>query len=294
MEKEKTTLVIMAAGLGSRYGCGIKQLEPIGPNGEIIMDYSIHDAAEAGFDDFVIIIRKDIEEDFKEIIGNRIGKYVNVKYCFQDINDIPECYSVNGRTKPWGTGHAILSVKDLVKNKFAVINADDYYGKEAFVKMHDYLLDSKDNEFCMAGFILKNTLSENGGVSRGICKIDEKNNLLEVIETHNITRDTDIDLNSYVSMNMWGFSPKMFDYLEREFINFLDNLEEGDLKSEFLLPIIIDKLIYTEDVKVKLLSTNDKWFGVTYVTDKDYVIESMKDLIDSGYYAKKLTYKKTL
>lgn len=291
---EKTTLVIMAAGLGSRYGCGIKQLEPIGPNGEIIMDYSINDAMEAGFDDVAIIIRKDIEEDFKEIIGNRIEKYVDLKYCFQDMENIPNGFSLNGRVKPWGTGHAILSVKDIVKNKFVVINADDYYGKEAFKKIHDHLVNSSYNEFCMAGFILKNTLSENGGVSRGICQIDENNNLIEVIETHDITYDTATDLDSYVSMNMWGFSSLIFKYLESEFIEFLKNLDKDDIKSEFLIPEIVDKLIHENKVSVKLLSTNDKWFGVTYISDKDYVIESMKSLIDSGYYPKQLTYKKTL
>ena len=228
----KTTLIIMAAGIGSRFGGGIKQLEKMGPNGEIIMDYSIYDAVEAGFDKVVFIIRKDIEADFKEIIGNRIGKQVEVDYVFQDINDIPEGFTVpEGRTKPWGTGQAVLCCKGVVKEPFLVINADDYYGKEAFVMMHDFLVNHEEDKerfrLGMAGYILKNTLSDNGTVTRGVCVVDEKSGYLEkILETHSIYADekgkvhceeADVaewihpDVN--VSMNMWAGYPDFIDYL---------------------------------------------------------------------------------
>lgn len=292
-----TTLVIMAAGIGSRFGTGIKQLTPVGPNGEIIIDYSINDALEAGFNKIVFIIRKDIEEEFKNVIGNRISKRCKVDYVFQEKENLPKGYSVpEGRTKPWGTGQAILSCKGIVKEPFAVINADDYYGKEAFVKIYEFLINHYTDKYnyCMAGFILKNTLSENGGVTRGICKIDAKNILIEINETSNIiktnngaaikTEDNPIDENSYVSMNMWGLTPEFIDILDKEFVDFLDNLSENSLKSEFLLPVIIDKLIKNNEAKVNLLETKDKWFGVTYSEDKDFVIKSFKELINKGVY----------
>jgi dTDP-glucose pyrophosphorylase len=193
---QSTTLVIMAAGIGSRFGGGIKQLEPVGPNGEIIMDYSIYDAIEAGFNKVVFIIRKDLEKDFREVIGNRMEKVVNVEYAFQEIDDLPEGFEVpEGRKKPWGTGQAILSCMGIVTDPFVVINADDYYGKEAFVKIHDYLLTAKDkngkNDYCMAGFILGNTLSDNGAVTRGVCKIDSNDLLVDVEETSGIEKAGD-------------------------------------------------------------------------------------------------------
>lgn len=291
------TLVIMAAGIGSRFGTGIKQLAPVGPNNELIIDYSINDALEAGFNKIVFIIRKDIEEEFKSVIGNRISKRCKIDYVFQEKENLPEGYSVpKGRTKPWGTGQAILSCKGIVNEPFAVINADDYYGKEAFIKIYEFLINHYTDKYnyCMAGFILKNTLSENGGVTRGICKIDAKNILIEINETSNIiktnngaaikTEDNPIDENSYVSMNMWGLTPEFIDILDKEFVDFLDNLSENSLKSEFLLPIIIDKLIKNNEAKVNLLETKDKWFGVTYAEDKDFVIKSFKELIDKGVY----------
>ena len=208
---KKTALVIMAAGIGSRFGKGIKQLAPVGPNGEIIMDYSIHDALEAGFNKVVFIIRKDLEEEFRRVIGERIEKITEVAYAFQSLDDLPEGFEKPAdRTKPWGTGQAVLAAKKVIKIPFIVINADDYYGKEGFKAVHEYLVNG--GESCMAGFVLKNTLSDNGGVTRGICKMDEGNNLTEVVETKNIVKTATgaeadgvaVDVNSLVSMNMCG------------------------------------------------------------------------------------------
>ena len=296
----------MAAGIGSRFGGGIKQLEPVGPNGEIIMDYSIHDALEAGFNKIVFIIRKDLDKDFREIIGNRIEKIADVAYAYQELNNLPDGFTKPAdRTKPWGTGQAILVCQDIVKEPFAVINADDYYGKEAFVKIHDYLITmqpSKDKfNFCMAGFILGNTLSDNGSVTRGICEIDSENHLLNVNETHDIIKTEDgaavmnadgtaapLDPQSHVSMNMWGFTPDLFPVLEEGFIEFLGSLSADDLKKEYLLPVIADQLIKDGRAQVTLLETNDKWFGVTYKEDKASVTAAIKDLIEEGFYPAKL------
>ena len=297
-----TTLVIMAAGIGSRFGGGIKQLEPVGPNGEIIMDYSIHDALEAGFHDIVFIIRKDLEKDFKEVIGDRISKAARVSYAFQELDDLPKGFKKpENRKKPWGTGQAILVCKDIIKNPFAVINADDYYGKEAFCKVHDYLVEEHPNtgkmNFCMAGFILGNTLSENGGVTRGICQVDSQEMLSGVIETSNIIKTKNgaqvpdgnggyrpIDCSSHVSMNMWGFTPEILEELERGFVSFLESLQENSEKAEYLLPTIVDQLIRTGRAQVKVLETKDKWFGVTYKEDKEVVVNSFKKLIEEGVY----------
>lgn len=303
---KNTTLVIMAAGIGSRFGGGIKQLEPVGPAGEIIMDYSIHDALEAGFNKIVFIIRKDLEKDFKEIIGKRIEKIADVSYAFQELDDLPEGFHKPAdRTKPWGTGQAILCCKGLLNEPFIVINADDYYGKEAFVKIHDYLVNwtpvpGKFN-FCMAGFILGNTLSDNGGVTRGVCNIDENYHLADVDETSDIIKTEEgaairmedgslkpIDEKSYVSMNMWGFTPDLLDELETGFAKFLSGIKEGDIKKEYLLPIIVDQLIKSDKAQVTLLETNDKWFGVTYKEDKDTVVESFRRLIAEGVYSNPL------
>ncbi|NLC20028.1 MAG: nucleotidyltransferase [Clostridiales bacterium] len=294
-----TTLVIMAAGMGSRFG-GIKQLEPVGPNGEIIMDYSIYDAIAAGFDKIAVIIRKDLEKDFKEVIGNRIEKLVKVEYVFQELDDIPEGFSVPaGRSKPWGTGQAVLCCKELVKENFAVINADDYYGKEAFRLIYKFLNDPdyNDNDYCMAGFILGNTLSENGAVTRGICKVDETGKLVDIVETGGIVPAEDhaeakdsngnkiaIDLNSVVSMNMWGFKPGLFDFLEKGFVEFMTNLGQDDIKKEYLLPTVVGDLVKAGKVQVSVLKSNDRWFGVTYKEDKDDVVNSIKALIEKGEY----------
>ena len=291
----KTTLVIMAAGIGSRFGGGIKQLQPVGPNGEIIMDYSIKDAKAAGFDKVVFIIRKDLEKDFKEIIGNRIEKEIEVAYAYQELDDLPKGFTKpEGRTKPWGTGQAILVCKDIVKEPFVVINADDYYGREAFVKLHNFLMsepayiDGKLN-LGMAGFILGNTLSENGAVTRGICDVDARGYLTDVIETKGIEKtelgavvreegreDRVLDTASHVSMNMWALPTEFMSVLENGFAKFLGNLSEDDTKSEYLLPIIIDGLIKSGKAQVKLEETNDKWYGITYKEDIDYVKEAFK------------------
>lgn len=303
----KATLVIMAAGIGSRFGGGIKQLAPIGPNGEIIMDYSIYDALEAGFDKVVFVIRKDLEKDFKEIIGNRIEKEVEVAYAFQELDDIPEKFSgkFTGRTKPWGTGQAILCCKDVVDAPFLVINADDYYGKEAFVKLHDFLVSGEDlgREFTMGmgGFILKNALSDNGTVTRGVSVVDGNGLLSQVHETTGIEMGEDgqikcdseevqkwISPEDKVSMNMWAGYPEFLDFLAEDFKDFLANVEEGDLKSEYLLPNIVDKLLKEERANVKVLETQDRWFGVTYKEDKETVQEAFAGLIRDGVYAEKL------
>ena len=299
----KTALVIMAAGIGSRFGGGIKQLAPVGPNGEIIMDYSIHDAIKAGFNKVVFIIRKDIEDDFREIIGNRIEKIcekagVEVAYAFQSLDKLPDGYSVpQGRTKPWGTGQAVLVAKDVVSEPFAVINADDYYGKAAFANIHNFLVSEvKDNGFCMAGFVLKNTLSDNGAVTRGICRTDGNGYLTKVVETSGIEKTVtgaqaggvEIDVNSPVSMNMWGLPVKYMEMLENDFGKFLDGISGNELKAEYLLPIHIGGLLENGEITVKVLPTNDKWFGVTYKEDKDFVIESFRQLIADGVYSRDL------
>lgn len=302
-----TTLVIMAAGIGSRFGGGIKQLEPVGPGGEIIMDYSIHDALEAGFNKVVFIIRKDLEEDFREIIGNRIEKVANVAYAFQELDALPAGYAVpEGRKKPWGTGQAVLTIKGIVNEPFLVINADDYYGKEGFQKIHDYMVNEMDPEadtydMCMGGFILNNTLSENGAVTRGVCRLNEDGTLKNVTETFDIERKGSglfandeegnpvlVNPEQHVSMNMWGLPPSFLDELETGFPEFLDNVKEGDLKAEYLLPRIIDNLIGSGKARVKVLETRDKWFGVTYKEDKEAVVAAIRRLIADGVYKEKL------
>lgn len=306
----KTSLVIMAAGIGSRFGGGIKQLAPVGRNGEIIMDYSIHDAIEAGFNKIIFIIRKDIEDAFKEAIGDRIEKIcdslgVEIAYAYQELGNLPEGVELPAdRTKPWGIGQAVLACKDVLHEPFAVINADDYYGKEAFVKLHDFLegyTPEKADEYCMAGFILKNTLSENGAVTRGICETNAEEYLTAVHETSNIVKTADgaavdndgektaIDPESYVSMNMWGLTPEFVQILDDGFKEFFETMGDKDvLKAEYLLPIYIDELLQAGKVSVKVLDSHDKWFGVTYKEDKDYVVESFGKLIDAGVYAEDL------
>ena len=301
-----TTLVIMAAGMGSRFGGGIKQLEPMGPNGEIIMDYSIYDAIEAGFNKVVFVTRRDLFDTFKEVIGDRISKVIPVEYAFQELDELPEGFSKPAeRTKPWGTGQAILACKDIVREPFLVINADDYYGKQAFKLIHDYLVEEhpsdKEFEFCMAGFILGNTLSENGAVTRGVCVMDDCGHLIGVNETGGLVKTatgaavedadgklTAINPESYVSMNMWGFTPDFFNELETGFTTFLSEIKEGDIKSEYLLPSVVDSLIKAGRANVSILETRDKWFGVTYKEDKPLVVQSVNKLISEGKYPAKL------
>lgn len=304
---KNTALVIMAAGIGSRFGGGIKQLEPVGPNGEIIMDYSIHDAMEAGFNKVIFIIRRDLEKDFKEIIGHRIEKLLPVEYAYQELEDLPAGYEVTpGRTKPWGTGQAVLSVKGMVDGPFLVINADDYYGQEGFRRIHDYMAEHMDSQseiydICMGGFVLSNTLSDNGTVTRGVCQVDENGYLTNVTETYNIQMKEDglhatdesgapvtISPSQPVSMNMWGLPASFVQELEKGFPVFLDNLKEGDIKSEYLLPKIIDNLVQNKKARVTILDTPDKWFGVTYREDKQAVADAIRGLIQSGVYKEKL------
>ena len=291
----KTALVIMAAGMGSRFGGGIKQLEPVGPNGEIIMDYSIHDAIEAGFNKVVFIIRKDIRDAFHDAIGKRIEGICNelnieFAYAYQELDDLPKGIEKPAkRSKPWGTGQAVLVCKDIIKEPFVVINADDYYGKEAFVQIHDFLLDytpEKPDHLAMAGFILKNTLSDNGGVTRGICAVNEEGYLTDVEETKNIEKtstgarvgDREIDPNVNVSMNFWGLTPEFVNTLKEGFVEFFENIKDP-LKDEYLLPIYIGELLRENKLSVKVLEVQDSWFGVTYKEDAPVVKASFKELI---------------
>ena len=309
----KTSLVIMAAGIGSRFGGGIKQLQPVGPQGEIIMDYSVHDAIEAGFTDIIFVIRKDIEKDFREIIGDRISaacaeRSVTVHYAFQDLRDLPAPFTLpEGRTKPWGTGQAVLACADLLDAPFAVINADDYYGKEGFKAIHEFITedseadDTKTNEtanipsLCMAGFILKNTVSLNGSVTRGICAMDENHYLTSLAETKNIVTDgttistdgRELSPDALVSMNMWGLPASFVPILKQGFVDFLGSLT-NPLKDEYLLPILIGDLLKEGKVTVKVLQTKDEWFGMTYHEDIPVVIDAFKRLYAEGKYQEPL------
>ena len=297
----RAALVIMAAGIGSRFGGGIKQLAPVGPHGEIIMDYSIYDAMEAGFDKVVFVIRKDLEKDFKEVIGSRIEKQVETAYVYQEIDDIPQEYREKfaGRTKPWGTGQAILCCRDVVKEPFLVINADDYYGKSAFREAYAYLTSMSDTgkiQGCMVSFVLRNTLSDNGGVTRGVCQVDAEGMLTDIIETHNIEKDGEkavvreegaerlLDAESPVSMNMWGLTPEFFGILELGFDEFLKETPVENLKAEYLLPTIIGGLLENREMSVRVLKSEDKWFGVTYKEDREAVMNSVRALVDGGLY----------
>ncbi len=302
----KTSLVIMAAGIGSRFGGGIKQLAPVGPNGEIIMDYSIHDALEAGFDRVVFIIRHDLEKDFREVIGERIEKICPIAYAFQERDDLPAGFTCPaGRTKPWGTGQAVLACHGIVNEPFLVINADDYYGKEAFRIAHDFLVKNGEGKgsFCMPGFILKNTLSDNGAVTRGICKVSAEGYLTAVDETKGIVKTeggaavekdgalTPVDADAIVSMNMWAMTPDFLDELAEGFPKFLASVPEGDLKAEYLLPLVVDEMVQSGKATVKVIPTPDKWFGVTYAEDKESVIAAFAELYAKGVYNKNNLYE---
>ena len=273
-------------------------MEPVDASNHIIMDYSIHDAIEAGFNHVVFIIRKDIEKEFKEVIGDRIASIcsshnVTVDYAFQDINDIPGTLPA-GRTKPWGTGQAVLAAKNVINTPFIVINADDYYGKEGFKAVHEYLVNG--GKSCMAGFVLKNTLSDNGGVTRGICKMDENGNLTEVVETKNIVKtavgaEADgvvVDVNSLVSMNMWAGYPDFLRYIDEGFARFLDALGENPEKKEYLLPNIVAELLEKKLASVKVLNTPDRWIGITYKEDIEPAKEGFRQMIESGLYPENL------
>jgi dTDP-glucose pyrophosphorylase len=276
----ETTLVVMAAGMGSRFG-SLKQMEPVGPSGEIILDFSIYDAVKAGFSKVVFIIKKEMEKDFRHVIGKRIEKIIDVDYAFQALDKIPQWCSIpDNRSKPWGTGHAVICAKNSVATPFMVINADDYYGSHSYKIVGDYL--SQNKGMCMAGFRLKNTLTENGTVSRGLCEI-EKGYLKSVVEHTSIDINSGIPLDSTVSMNMWGFDIDIFDVLEGDFATFLKNLKDP-LKDEFFLPSVIDNMIKTQSAKVKVLDTTDKWYGVTYKEDLPTVKNAINEMIREGLY----------
>ena len=303
---KKTALVIMAAGIGSRFGKGIKQLAPVGPKGEIIMDYSIHDALEAGFNKVVFIIRKDLEDEFKRVIGDRISKITEVAYAFQEIDDLPGNFTKPAdRTKPWGTGHAVLSCAGEIDGPFVVINADDYYGTHAFKMAYDFLIQAQEDtvpaQYMMVGYRLENTLTDNGYVSRGVCETDENGYLADINErTHIEKRDggaayteddgktwTSLPGETPVSMNMWGFTPDYFEYSEEFFKEFL-KANMGNLKSEYFIPLMVNKLITEGTARVKVLDTTSKWFGVTYAADRQGVVDKIQALVDAGEYPSKL------
>lgn len=288
----KAALVVMAAGMGSRFG-GLKQMEPVGPKGEAILDFSVYDAKEAGFDRVVFVIKHEIEKEFKEIVGERISKILPVSYVFQEVDNLPEgCTCPEDRTKPWGTGQAILACAAEVKEPFAVINADDYYGQSAFKKIYEQL--KKDSEhYCMVGFRLVNTLTENGHVSRGVCTV-ENGMLTKVVERTKIkdckfTEDDGatwepLAEDTIVSMNLWGFTPDIFEHLEHDFKEFLDEKLTVP-KSEFYLPSVVSRLINDKTKQVCVLVAEDKWYGVTYKEDKQVVVDALADLISKGAYA---------
>lgn len=299
------TLIIMAAGIGSRFGTGIKQLAKMAPNGEIIMDFSIYDAKEAGFTKIVFVIRKAIEQEFKEIIGDRLSRFMPVEYVYQELDDLPEGYEVPaGRVKPWGTGQAILACKDVVKEPFVIINADDYYGKEAFMKLHEFLISENENKekmnLAMAGFSLKNTLSENGAVTRGVCVADANGYLEKVIETtgiqivdgkiqcDNAEVSKWITSDTMVSMNMWAGYPDFLHYIDKEFVRFLDTLGENPEKKEYLLPNIVAELLDKNLASVKVLNTSDRWIGITYKEDIEPAQKKFRFMIENGTYLEKL------
>ncbi|MDE7150775.1 MAG: nucleotidyltransferase [Candidatus Amulumruptor sp.] len=299
----KPTLFVLAAGMGSRYG-GLKQLDGLGPHGETIMDYSIYDALKAGFGKVVFVIRKDFEDDFRSKVLSKYEGHIPVDVVFQSINDLPEGYTCPAdRTKPWGTNHAVLMGKDAIKEPFAVINADDFYGRNAFEVIAKELSRPRDRkgDYCMVGFRVGNTMTENGSVSRGVCTTGADGNLTGVVERTSIAYDQDrrivftdengkeqtLEPNTPVSMNLWGFTPDYFDYSEREFKKFLDEKIDTP-KSEFFIPLCIDTLIKDGEATVKVLDTDSKWFGVTYSADRPGVVEKFAELHASGEYPEKL------
>lgn len=306
----KTSLVVLAAGIGSRYGAGIKQLAKMDENGYTIIDYSIFDAIEAGFDKVVFIIRRDIEKDFKEIIGNRIEKIIEVEYAYQDMNLPGGFESPKARTKPWGTVDAVLSTKGLVKEPFLVINADDYYGKSVFKDLHDFLVRTPADQngklqIAMAGYKLKNTLSDNGTVTRGVSLGNEDNKLVKIIETHEISYDKEakifsskeeldsdlLNLESLVSMNLWASFPEFIDLGEEHFIKYLEKNKDNLEKCEYVLPEMIDELIRSDKAEVAIIPTSEKWIGITYKEDLALAQEAFKKMLDDGLYPENIWSK---
>ena len=290
---KNATLVVMAAGMGSRFG-GLKQMEPISSDGRVLLDFSVYDAKKAGFTKIVFVIKESIAEDFINIVGKRIEKMIDVEYVYQELYKLPEGFTCpETREKPWGTAHAILCCRDAVNEPFAVVNADDYYGRGAFEKIYNELVNNED-DYCMAGFRLKNTLTENGTVARGVCVVKEDGCLESVTERTKINNDcqfteddgatwTQLEADTLVSMNLWGFRPDIFDYIAKGFAEFLkDNINEA--KKEYYLPLVVTELIETGTKKVKVLAAEDKWYGVTYKEDKTGVVAAIEDMISKGYY----------
>ena len=300
---KKPILLVLAAGMGSRYG-GLKQMDPVGPNGEFIIDYSIYDAHRAGFETVVFIIKHEIEAEFKETVGSRVSKYMNVRYAFQQVDMLPEGYSVpEGRVKPWGTGHAVLCAAHQLDAPFVVINADDYYGPEAYQAAYDYLTTTDDEpekcHYAMVGYLLKNTVTEHGSVARGVCKMDEAGRLMAVIENTQIETYSggihttfdggktwkDLPEDTLVSMNLWCFRPSFVEEAEREFPGFLDKgLKSNPIKCEFFIPLIVTEMLSTGKADVKVLSSTDKWYGVTYQEDRPGVVAALKQKVEEGLY----------
>ena len=301
MNTNKPTLVILAAGMGSRYG-GLKQIDTFTPEGDTIIDFSIYDALQAGFGKFVFIIRKAFEKNFKDVFNQKLKGKAEVVYVFQELENVPKKYIDSERNKPWGTGHALLTAKDEVQENFAIINGDDFYGKEAFEVMANYLMQKDKNsyEFCTMAYLLKNTISEHGYVSRGECKVSEKGYLVDVTERTHIEKvdgqlmrkdDGDnlipIDENTVVSMNFWGFTPKCFEFGETLFEAFLEK-NQGNLKAEFYIPLIVNEMLRSQKASVEVLKSNARWFGVTYKEDKEIVEKAIENLKTQGVYPKKL------
>ena len=294
----KPTLFILAAGMGSRYG-GLKQLDGLGPNGETIMDYSVYDAMRAGFGKVVFVIRKDFEEDFRNIVLSKYADHVQCEVCFQGIDNLPEGFTRNPeRTKPWGTNHAVLMAKDLIHEPFMVINADDFYGKESFEVMAKFLLsvNGEQGKYCMAGYRVGNTLSEHGTVSRGVCATNKMGYLTDVVERTAIQakdghilfpdengNEVEIPFDTPVSMNMWGFTPEYFEYTEEAFKAFLTEYGQ-ELKTEFYIPTLVNDLIKAGKATCQVLDTPAKWFGVTYADDRQMVVDKIQALVDAGVY----------
>lgn len=283
-------LLVLAAGMGSRYG-GLKQIDPIGPNGEIIIDYSVNDAIKVGFNKIVFLIRRDIEKEFREVVGDKFDGKIKIEYAFQELDMLPDGYKVPyGRTKPWGTGHAVICAANHINEPFVVINADDFYGREAFQTIADYL-NNNNGEVSMVGYRVENTLSDFGGVSRGVCNLDENSCLIDVTETHNIKRhgssigytDKDGEIvylnnNTYVSMNFWGFTPEILDDYKHYFNDFLAQ-QGNELKSEFYIPTVVNNLINSGKYECKVLKCDSQWFGVTYKEDKPIVQAAVRELM---------------
>lgn len=303
---KEPTLIIMAAGMGSRYG-GLKQMDPISDKGEIILDFSLYDAMMAGFKRVIFVIKEEMEADFRSLIDGRAGKYIEVEYAFQKLEDLPEGYQVpQGREKPWGTGHAVLSCRHLIDGPFAVVNADDFYGAGGFQSIYDFLLKTKDKDtysYCMIGFKLENTITENGHVARGVCEISAEENLIKVTERTRIMGRAEgisysedegkswvvLPEGTTVSMNFWGFTKSMMEEMEKGFPAFLDQtLRENPLKGEYFLPMAADRLVKEGKATVRVLRSHDKWYGVTYREDKENVAAALQSMKDKGLYPEKL------